>query len=140
MTLKNHGCTGGYGAAKKTATRVPGLAPINIETNVEFYLGVRNTQNKRYDGDRLFYDKSTTDLAPCPGETAHKVNQLWRFQRAPDHVKGVHSIVSVDAQARFTCEMDENEDGDPMVAIDFTGLRDDDIQSTSTMLYMGQLF
>ena len=64
MTLTTQGGTGGYGMKKK-ATRVQGLVPINIEMNVEFYLGVRNQTNRRYEGDRLYYDKSSGELAPC---------------------------------------------------------------------------
>jgi len=42
----------------------------------------------------------------------------------PDYPKGVHAIVAVDARAHFTCKMDENEDGDPIVALDFTDMED----------------
>ena len=48
--------------------------------------------------------------------------------------------MAVDAQARFTCEMAEDEDGDQVVHIDFTDVRDQDAQSTSTMYYMDQMF
>ena len=101
------------------------MTPINIDSNVEFYLGIRNPDNKKYEGDRLFFDKSTTELAPCPPDTAHNTNQLWRFERATDYHKGVHAIVAVEAKARFTSEMRENEeDGEMQVAMDFTDIRD----------------
>ena len=69
----NRGSTGGgfsnrASPNKKVATQLPGLVPINIDKNLEFYLGVRNFQNKRYDGDRLSYDAETTELLPCDGK------------------------------------------------------------------------
>ena len=84
MQLLNlHGGTGEYNSnrtsPRKVATRVPGLAPVNVDSSFEFYLGVRNPQTKRYDGDRLFYEKTTTELEPCSGSQPHAKNQLWRF-------------------------------------------------------------
>ena len=80
LTLATQGGTGGFNSnGKKTATKIPGLVPINIDTNVEFYFTIRNTQSKRNDGQRLFYDKQTTELAPSEANPTHNTNQLWRF-------------------------------------------------------------
>ena len=70
---------GGQTSPRKLATKIPGLIPINIDKSFEFYLGVRNPQTKRYDGDRLFYDRTTTELEPCLGQEPHATTQLWRF-------------------------------------------------------------
>jgi len=73
-----HGDTGGGGSnrasPRKLATKLPGLVPINIDKSFEFYLGIRNPQTQKYTGDRLFYDKSTTELEPCPGQAPHETN------------------------------------------------------------------
>lgn len=114
------------GRKRKTATDVPGLKPINIDSNMEFYLGVRNPQTKKYEGHKLFFDKASSELAPTLPDASHKSNQLWRFQRAFEYPKGVHAIVAVEAQARFACEMLENEDGEPVASIDFTDIYDQD--------------
>ena len=47
----------------KKATNIPGLVPINIHDNVDFYLGLRNPENKKYEGHRLFYNIKSTDFA-----------------------------------------------------------------------------
>ena len=145
MQLLNlNGGTGEYNSnrtsPRKVATRVQGLVPINIDPSFEFYLGIRNPQTKKYDGERLFYDKETTELEPCSATQAHDNNQLWRFQRAPEYPKGVHAIVAVLAQARFTSELKEDEDGEIFVSLDFTDVHDQDAQSSSTQLYQDQLF
>ena len=97
---------------------MPGLVPVNFDQNFEFYLGIRNPQTHKYTGDRLFYDNETKELAPASGEQAHEDNQMWTFQRAQDYPKGVHAIVAVDAEARFSCDLQENEEdeeGTPFV-------------------------
>lgn len=81
--LSLNGGTGEYNSnrtsPRKVATQVQGLVPINIDPSFEFYLGIRNPQTKKYDGERLFYDKETTELEPCSATKAHNNNQLWRF-------------------------------------------------------------
>ena len=52
----------------------------------------------------------------------------------------MHAIVAVDAEARFTSELNEDEDGEVVVALDFTDIHDQDGMSSSTQLYMDQLF
>ena len=53
-----------------------GLRPVNIEYNIEFYLGIRIPNTDKYDGDRLCLvsEAGQKYLTKCSGNTPHDAN------------------------------------------------------------------
>ena len=133
-------------------TKVPGLVPVNISSQFELYLGIKNQDvqggNLSYNGDRLQFNRQECEFEVISGNQPHSDLQIWRFERQINHPKGVHSIIAVNANQRMFCEEAIDEDGQPYTDVNFTDLQTegysmfdpDSATSTKSNSTLGNLF